>query len=126
MSYETILLGIADGVATITLNRPEVMNGLNAQMRLEITHALRHAPERARAVVLTGTGGAFCAGQDLGDARGVPGSEIATLVATISMHGCGPTILAISSGEAPPSSAKWRATSSDSSVRASLPTIVTL
>ena len=76
MSYETILLGIADGVATITLNRPEVMNGLNAQMRLEITHALRHAPERARAVVLTGTGGAFCAGQDLGDARGVPGSEI--------------------------------------------------
>jgi 2-(1,2-epoxy-1,2-dihydrophenyl)acetyl-CoA isomerase len=67
MSYETIRLSIENGVATITMNRPEVMNGLNGQMRLELTHAFRQAPERARVIVLTGTERAFCSGQDLGD-----------------------------------------------------------
>ncbi len=67
MSYETILHALDAGVATITLNRPEVMNGLNAQMRLEITHAFTHLPQDARVVVLTGAGRAFCSGQDLGD-----------------------------------------------------------
>jgi len=67
MSYETILQTHEDGVVNITLNRPEVMNGLNAQMRLEITHAFTHAPQSARVIVLTGTGRAFCSGQDLGD-----------------------------------------------------------
>jgi len=65
--YETILWRAENGIATITLNRPEVMNGLNAQMRLDITHAIRHAPEAARVVVLIGAGRAFCSGQDLGD-----------------------------------------------------------
>jgi 2-(1,2-epoxy-1,2-dihydrophenyl)acetyl-CoA isomerase len=45
MSYQTIIFGVEDGVATITLNRPEVMNGLNARMRAELLHALRNAPE---------------------------------------------------------------------------------
>ncbi len=66
MTYETIDLAFDADVATVTLNRPDVMNGLNAQMRLEITHALRHAPERARVLVLTGSGRGFCSGQDLG------------------------------------------------------------
>ena len=69
MSYQTILYGVEDGVATITLNRPEVMNGLNAQMRAELLHALRNLPESVRVVVLTGAGRAFCSGQDLGDRR---------------------------------------------------------
>jgi 2-(1,2-epoxy-1,2-dihydrophenyl)acetyl-CoA isomerase len=69
MSYQTILHGVEDGVATITLNRPEVMNGLNAQMRVELLHALRNLPETVRVLVLTGAGRAFCSGQDLGDRR---------------------------------------------------------
>ena len=67
MSYETIRYAARDGIGTITLARPDVMNGLNAQMRIEITHAVTHAPETARALVLTGEGRAFCSGQDLGD-----------------------------------------------------------
>lgn len=66
MAYETIHVTDADGVATITLDRPAVMNGLNAQMRLEITHAATQAPARARALVITGAGRGFCSGQDLG------------------------------------------------------------
>lgn len=69
MSYETILSTTENDIATITLNRPEVMNGLNAQMRAEITHALTRAAAEARVVVLTGAGRGFCSGQDLGDRR---------------------------------------------------------
>ncbi|MEM9011187.1 MAG: enoyl-CoA hydratase-related protein [Pseudomonadota bacterium] len=68
-SYETILFDIADNVATVTLNRPDVMNGLNAQMRAEVGHAMRRGAEEARVVVLTGAGRGFCSGQDLGDRR---------------------------------------------------------
>lgn len=67
MDYQTITASTEAGIATITLNRPEVMNGLNSVMRAELLHALRLAPETARVVVLTGAGRAFCSGQDLGD-----------------------------------------------------------
>jgi 2-(1,2-epoxy-1,2-dihydrophenyl)acetyl-CoA isomerase len=70
MSYQTILLTVEDGVATVTLNRPEVMNGLNAVMRREIAAAVAEAAARARVLVLTGAGRAFCSGQDLGEATG--------------------------------------------------------
>lgn len=70
MSCETILFAVENGVATITLNRPEVMNGLNSAMRREIVRAVAEGAERARALVLTGSGGAFCSGQDLGEASG--------------------------------------------------------
>ena len=70
MEYETLKLAQEGGVLVITLSRPEVMNALNAQMRAELRHALREVgtPDgpRARCVVLTGTGRAFCSGQDLG------------------------------------------------------------
>ena len=69
MPYDTLLYAVADDVATITLNRPHVMNGLSSQMRLDLMHALDTAFEEARAVVLTGAGRGFCSGQDLGDAR---------------------------------------------------------
>lgn len=69
MDYETILFDTADNVATITLNRPEVMNGLNSQMRVEILHAVKRAQEEARVMVMTGAGRGFCSGQDLGDRR---------------------------------------------------------
>ncbi|QHQ34485.1 enoyl-CoA hydratase-related protein [Algicella marina] len=76
MQYETILYELSDDIARITLNRPDVMNGLNGQMRLDLLHALRHAPEEARAIVLTGAGRAFCSGQDLGDASVTTGLDM--------------------------------------------------
>ena len=67
MNYETIQFDITDGLATLRLNRPAVMNALNVQMRAEITDAMRLSSREARAVVITGNGRAFCSGQDLGD-----------------------------------------------------------
>jgi len=67
MEYQTITRNDHDGMAVITLTRPEVMNALNTQMRAEITHAVDDAGKTARVVVLTGEGRAFCSGQDLGD-----------------------------------------------------------
>ncbi|GAA4133782.1 enoyl-CoA hydratase-related protein [Actinomadura keratinilytica] len=67
MVSESVLYDVADGVATITLNRPEAMNSLTVEMKEALRAALERAAadEGARAVLLTGTGRAFCAGQDL-------------------------------------------------------------
>jgi 2-(1,2-epoxy-1,2-dihydrophenyl)acetyl-CoA isomerase len=67
MHYDTITREDQDGMAVVTLRRPEVMNALNTQMRAEITHAVSEAGREARVVVVTGEGRAFCSGQDLGD-----------------------------------------------------------
>jgi len=67
MCYETLLYALSEDVATITLNRPDRMNSLNGAMRAELTDALSRAPREARAILLTGAGRGFCAGQDLGD-----------------------------------------------------------
>lgn len=65
--YQTVTFEIADDIALLRLNRPDRMNALNTQMRAEITDAARLAPQRARVLVITGNGRAFCSGQDLGD-----------------------------------------------------------
>lgn len=67
MDYQTLTVAEDGGIAVITLNRPDVMNALNTQMRAEIAHAVTAAGHTARVVVLTGAGRAFCSGQDLGD-----------------------------------------------------------
>ncbi|MEL7460957.1 MAG: enoyl-CoA hydratase-related protein [Pseudomonadota bacterium] len=67
MDYQTIGLAITDGVGVITLNRPDVRNALNIQMRAELLHAVKSAEKSARVLVMTGAGEAFCSGQDLGD-----------------------------------------------------------
>ena len=67
MNYENILVEYENSVATIILNRPNVMNALNSQMRAELTDAVTRYSKEARVVVLTGSGNAFCSGQDLGD-----------------------------------------------------------
>ncbi len=71
MPYETILYTAADNVVTVTLNRPDVLNSLNTQMRGELLHAVKRAPADGRVLVLTGADRAFCSGQDLGDAKTV-------------------------------------------------------
>jgi 2-(1,2-epoxy-1,2-dihydrophenyl)acetyl-CoA isomerase len=68
-SHPTVLYRAAGGIATATLNRPEVMNGLDARMRAELADAVRRAPADARVLVVTGAGAAFCSGQDLGESR---------------------------------------------------------
>ncbi len=67
MDYQAIKTVIRNGVGAITLNRPDMMNALNTQMRAEITHAVKEFEKEARVIVLTGAGRAFCSGQDLGD-----------------------------------------------------------
>jgi len=68
MEYQAINLVIRNSVGVITLNRPDLMNALNTQMRAEITHAVKVAEKEARVLIITGVGKAFCSGQDLGDA----------------------------------------------------------
>ncbi|HEX9446313.1 MAG TPA: enoyl-CoA hydratase-related protein [Candidatus Binatia bacterium] len=67
MNFENILYEKQNGVATITLNRPQAMNAFTIQMNGELAEALKDADadKAVRAVVLTGSGRAFCAGQDL-------------------------------------------------------------
>lgn len=69
MIYESIIYEAKDNVVKITLNRPEVMNGINAQMRIDLLHAVKHAPLDGRVVIFTGAGRGFCSGQDLGDRK---------------------------------------------------------
>jgi 2-(1,2-epoxy-1,2-dihydrophenyl)acetyl-CoA isomerase len=76
MVYKAIDFKVADKVATLTLNRPDVLNGMNAQMRAEILDAVRDAPGQARVLVITGAGRAFCSGQDLGGAATVSNIDL--------------------------------------------------
>lgn len=66
-SFEHISLDIDDGIAVITLSRPDKMNAFTGLMRAEIIDALDHtdANDDVRAVIFTGAGRAFCAGADL-------------------------------------------------------------
>lgn len=65
--YETLSVDLADGVARVTLNRPEARNALNMQCKAELADALRRLGESAevRCMLLTGSGEAFCAGGDV-------------------------------------------------------------
>lgn len=61
--FQTLLYDVHDGVATVTLNRPDKLNAFTAQMRDELIAAfdLTDADDAVRAVVVTGAGRAFCA-----------------------------------------------------------------
>jgi enoyl-CoA hydratase/carnithine racemase len=67
MTYNTILYDLNEGILTITLNRPEVLNAFTDEMREELIDALDQADadDDVRAIIFTGAGRAFCAGADL-------------------------------------------------------------
>jgi enoyl-CoA hydratase len=68
--YQTLQIGCADQVATVTLNRPQVLNAVNPQMHTELEELFAEitSDDAINAIVLTGAGRAFCAG---GDIRGM-------------------------------------------------------
>jgi 2-(1,2-epoxy-1,2-dihydrophenyl)acetyl-CoA isomerase len=78
---ETILFEIKDGVARLTLNRPDRLNSFTVKMHEEVAAALNEADadKAARVLVLTGAGRGFCAGQDLGDRAVAPGGQAVDL-----------------------------------------------
>ncbi len=69
MNYKAIRYAVQDGVATITLNRPDVLNAANLQLLQELRQAIERArtDTDVRAVLLIGAGRAFCSGADLSD-----------------------------------------------------------
>ena len=76
MNHESILYQSADGIARITLNRPERLNSFTSSMHAELRDALAQvaADKSARVLLLTGAGRGFCAGQDLSDRAVAPGA----------------------------------------------------
>src|SRR6267143_1099375 len=67
--FEHVRYAVGDGIATLTLHRPERLNAVNTAMLREIVAALDAADgdDDVRAVIVTGAGRAFCAGADLGE-----------------------------------------------------------
>lgn len=67
MAYQDILYGVENGVATVTLNRPDKLNAWTRQMERDVRDAMSEAAndDGVRAVVLTGAGRGFCAGADM-------------------------------------------------------------
>lgn len=75
MAYETIDFSQTDGIARLTLNRPDRLNSFTVQMHGEVADAL-DSLDGARVLVLTGAGRGFCAGQDLNDRAVAPGESV--------------------------------------------------
>lgn len=69
MNLSTLQHDVADGVLTVTLNRPDSLNAFTVEMADELEWTFRHVNDRddVRAVIVTGAGRAFCAGMDLAD-----------------------------------------------------------
>jgi 2-(1,2-epoxy-1,2-dihydrophenyl)acetyl-CoA isomerase len=85
---DTVLYDLADGVATVSLNRPEAMNALNTELKVALRDTLAAAADdpQVRAVLLTGNGRAFCVGQDLAEhARNLAG-DLEAVWRTVPEH----------------------------------------
>ena len=88
IEYQDILYSVENGVATIVLNRPGKLNALTAAMLGELRDALTRAETDAdvRAVLVTGAGRGFCAGQDLNDPAVTPGDKPVDLGITLDTN----------------------------------------
>ena len=88
MAYENILFTFADGIARLTLNRPDRLNSFTDAMHAEVRDALGKvkADVSARVLLLTGAGRGFCAGQDLSDRAVAPGETAVDLGASIERN----------------------------------------
>ncbi len=88
MSYQTIIFDVTDGIARLTLNRPDRLNSFNTTMHLEVRAALSSIVDgaKARVLVLSGAGRGFCAGQDLGDRAVAPGGAAVDLGESIEKN----------------------------------------
>ncbi|GAA0686002.1 2-(1,2-epoxy-1,2-dihydrophenyl)acetyl-CoA isomerase PaaG [Marinobacterium maritimum] len=88
MAYETIEFEITDGVAVLTLNRPDRMNSFNTEMHAEVRDAIKQAKksEEVRCLLITGNGRGFCAGQDLSDRNVDPNAEMPNLGESIEKN----------------------------------------
>lgn len=77
-----LIISNNNGVCTLTLNRPEVFNSFNKAMAIQLQKALDECEnnEEVRAIVITGEGKAFCAGQDLAEATDPNGPELKSIV----------------------------------------------
>lgn len=84
MADETLLRAAADGVLTLTLNRPDALNAFTVEMKEALLAALKDAArdKSLRVVVLTGAGRAFCAGQDLKERQGRDVNDLGTELRT--------------------------------------------
>jgi 2-(1,2-epoxy-1,2-dihydrophenyl)acetyl-CoA isomerase len=84
MADETVLRSGADGVLTLTLNRPDALNAFTVEMKEALLAALRDAArdKSVRVVILTGAGRAFCAGQDLKERQGPNVNDLGTELRT--------------------------------------------
>lgn len=88
MSYDSIAVEREGGLATVTLNRPDRLNSFTAAMHEDLAVALATIADDAsvRAVLLTGAGRGFCAGQDLSDRAVSPGGEAVDLGETVQLY----------------------------------------
>jgi len=88
MAYETIEFELTDGVAVLTLNRPDRMNSFNTLMHGEVRDALKQVRKDAsvRCLLITGNGRGFCAGQDLSDRNVDPNAEMPNLGESIEKN----------------------------------------
>jgi enoyl-CoA hydratase/carnithine racemase len=79
-AYEDILYFAEDGVAWVTLNRPDKLNAWRGEMDRDVRHAMRVASddESVRVIVLTGAGKGFCAGADMGMLQTIQSGDAAT------------------------------------------------
>src|SRR5229473_4604069 len=84
----SILVSQEAGVLTVTLNRPEKLNAFNPEMHQDLRRALERAADEAevRAVLITGAGRGFCAGQDLAERNVNPGAAPIDLSVSIGSY----------------------------------------
>lgn len=84
--FSTIKLELTDGYGILRLNRPDRMNSFTVQMHEEVQSALATVEENCRALLITGNGRGFCAGQDLSDRAVSPGGEATDLGVTVETY----------------------------------------